>query len=434
MAGTNTTIFANAMKTVYLGPIRDQIYSNKILFAGKRTRNGDESTNMPHGSRDFQGIVSSTEGINYMGNGFSLPLHTSRNSGVGARAESGFIPNAGAQGYHTMSDNILSFYGRVEFTGRAMKLSSSSKGAYVKVAASEMKGAADDLKRAINIDGYTTRDANGTSPRATISSTTASATQPVNTTLYLAVGDVVDVVSPGGSPTYRNASALTVVSVDTANKTVTLSASVSATANDLVILSSAGSTSTATNNTWGQSINGLGNIISDSGALHGLNPATAGQGFWKSYVHDASTGTISETMLRRCLDEIGIASGKDDSVIGIWTRGIRNAYANTLMSLKQFTDDKATTLRGGFKALLFDDRPFVVDDFCPSGTVFLANFEDMAWAEACPIEWADDDGNVLSRVPNKDSYEAYLRTFINLYTTRRNAHAKIINVADPMAR
>ncbi len=422
------------MKTVYLGPIRDQLYSNKILFAGKRTRDGDSPTNMAHGSREFKGIRASAEGIDWMGTGFSLPFRVSGNNGTGARAEGGFLPAAGSQGYLKMSDNLRNFYGRVEFTGQVMNFSQSSKGAYIRTAVSEMKGVTDDLKRRINIDAYTARDANGTSPVATITATTNSATQPVSTTLYFRIGDTYDICDATGAPTYRNAVARTVVAINPSAKTVTFDATVSTTNADIIVDCSSDSAAALRNNSWGQSMNGLANIVSDTGALHGLNPATAGQGFWKSYVHDNSSAAISDTVLRRGLDEIGMASGMDDQVVGIWNRGIRNAYVNSLVALKSFTDDKATTLRGGFKAILFDDRPFVVDDFCPTKKVYLLNTEDLAWAEASELDWLDRDGSVLSRVPNKDAYEATLYTYINLYTTRRSSHAVITNVADAMDR
>ena len=85
MADTST--FSAAMKTRFLGPIRDQLHSNKILLFGLRSRDGSDDQGMPHASRDFRGIVAEAEGIDFVGNEFRSPLHTTRNQGTGPRGQ-----------------------------------------------------------------------------------------------------------------------------------------------------------------------------------------------------------------------------------------------------------------------------------------------------------------------------------------------------------
>lgn len=423
--------FDGALKTKFIGPIRDQIYSNKILLEGLRTRDASKKTNLPAGSREFRGIAATAEGIDYIGKTFVMPLHTQRNAGVGHRAEGALIPGAGAQSYATISDALKSIYGVFRVTGQLVKAAEKSEGAFERATASEMKRLADDVKRRVSIDGYTARDANGTSPAATINpGAAASATQTFSTTRYLSVGDYVDIYDPTGATRRTSSGALMVTAFDPTTRVVTLSAAVTTTTNDIVVFAAPNSTAAVANNDLTQTTNGLGNIVADTGVLHGINPATAGNGYWKSYVKDAASAAISDTLLRDVKDSIGYVSGMDDGTIGIWTRGIRNAYVNTLTSLKQFTDASATTLRGGFKAVLFDDQPMVVDDHCQNGTVYFIDTDAMFWAEMSDFEWADMDGKVLKWDAGYDAYIGYMFKYYNLGTWARNRHGKLINVAD----
>lgn len=425
--------FNSALKTVYKGPIRDQVYSNHILLDGCRTRNATEKLDAPQGSRDFKGIKPLSEGIEFAGQGWVMPLHYGGNAGVGFRGENALLPGAGKQSYTQITGTLRYLYLRTYWTGQVIRLSDKNTGAFVRAVNEEIKRGTDDAKRALTIDAWTARDANGTSPLATVTTGVNNATQAVSGTQWFRVGDYVEVIDPTGV-TYRNATvSLQVTAVNPSAQTITLSAAVTSTTGDYIVRAAPNSTNTARNNDLTQSTNGLLNIISDTGVLHGLNPATPGMDFWKSYVK-AVGGAVSDTVLRDAVDNVGLNSGIDGGLIGLWTRGIRNAYAATLTSLKRFNDAESVTLRGGFKALMFDENPMVVDDFCPMGNVVFINPEDLFWAEASDFEWMDQDGSVLNRVPDRDAYEASMFKYYDLGTTRRNAHARLTGVTDPITR
>src|SRR5215207_208174 len=87
----DTASFSGAMKTRFLGPIRDGLAKGKVLLFG-----GDDSN--PEG---FQGILRSAEGINFVGNDFRIPLKATRNQAVGFRSEGEtlMMPGAGTYTY-----------------------------------------------------------------------------------------------------------------------------------------------------------------------------------------------------------------------------------------------------------------------------------------------------------------------------------------------
>lgn len=413
------------MKTKFIGPIRDNLSSNKVLLFGQRTRDAEKNQPYPESSREWKGIQNSAEGIDFVGQEFRIPLRSSRNHGVGSRAENVPLPSAGAQGYLYITEPLRYHYGLFNVTGQLIKASESNEGAFKKAVTSEMESLVDDLKRAVNIQGY--GDQRGV--LATVASGAASATQTLDTTIYFAGGEIVDIYDSTGV-TYRGSAARTVQSISRTNKTITLDASVTTTTNDIIVRASSNSTSGTPNNDLNQAINGLEKIVDSTGALHGLNPATAGQGFWSSTEIAAASAVVGDTLLRQLTDGIGFESGSDDEVVLITTRGIRSRYANTLTSLKRFNDAQAVTLRGGFTAILFDNKPMVIDDHCKLGNVYALNTDALFWSQMSDWEWMEEDGNVLKQVAGYDKYEAVLFKYFNLGTTARNRHGKITGAQD----
>lgn len=417
--------FSAAMKTKFIGPIRDQLHSNKVLLFGLRTRDGEDKQDSPHASRDFRGIVADATGIDFVGNEFRMPLRTSRNQGTGPRGESSTLPAPGNQGYKYISESLKYFYGLFNITGPLLKASDSNEGAFRKALQAEMEGLTDDLKRHVNIQAF----GGGNGVLASVTSGANSATQAVDTTIYFQGGEYVDIYD-STLTTYRGSASVYVTAVDRSGLQVTLSSSVNTTTGDVIIRASADSTSSVPNNDKGQAINGLQKIVDSSGALHGLNPATAGEGFWKSSEIAAGGAVIGDSLLRQLKDSIGFESGSDTDTVIITTRGIRNRYANTLTALKRFNDAQAVTLRGGFNALMFDDTPMVYDDHCPLGHVFALNTDAMFWSQMSDWEWMEEDGNVLKWESRLDRYVGVLFKYCNLGTWARNRHGKITGGAD----
>ena len=417
--------FSAAMKTKFIGPIRDQLNSNKILLFGLRTRDGNDNLPDAHAGKDFKGIVADSTGIDFVGNDFRMPLRTGRNQGTGPRGEAATLPAPGKQAYQYITDGLKYFYGLFNITGPLLKASDSNEGAFRKALQAEMEGLTDDLKRHVNIQAY----GSGNGVLATITTGTTSATQPVDTTIYFQGGEFVDIYD-STLTTYRGSASLSVSSINRSGLTITLSSSIATTTGDVLIRASSDSTSGTPNNDKGQAINGLGNIVSATGALHGLNPATAGQNFWASQSIAASSAVVGDSLLRQLKDGIGFETGDDTDTILITTRGIRNRYANTLTALKRFNDAQSVTLHGGFNALMFDETPMVIDDHCPLGTVFALNTKALFWSQMSDWEWMEEDGNVLKWESRLDRYVGVIFKYCNLGTWARNRHGKITGAAD----
>ena len=155
---------------------------------------------------------------------------------------------------------------------------------------------------------------------------------------------------------------------------------------------------------------------------------------------DGGGNPFSEDQGQQVVDRVG-ASGQAEVELIVTTRGIRRRYVNTLKSQKRFTDDDSVTLRGGFKAILFNEMPMVFDDDCPKGAMWFLNSDAMMWIYLDAGQdgkggwnWVDDDGAILARaVDRTDNFDAYLAADHDFATVGRNRLGRIVNLQDDSA-
>ena len=71
------------LKDYYLGPVREQLNQKAILLWGPS--DGDEKSPSSTGDRvSWRGLSKESEGVEFAGRQWVIPVHVSRNEGVGA--------------------------------------------------------------------------------------------------------------------------------------------------------------------------------------------------------------------------------------------------------------------------------------------------------------------------------------------------------------
>lgn len=414
----DTATFSAAMKTKFIGPIRDGLHQGKVLLFGDPNANPE----------DFKGILPSAENIDFVGNEFRIPLKAQRNQAVGFRSENEQLPAPGASKYTYLTEPMRYQYGLFNITGQLMKASESNEGAFKSAFKQEMEDTI--LTTKIDLNRAAWGDGSGKFADVRTTNASASATVDVSSTINFRGGEILDVVQANGTVA---GAALTVTAVDRVNRQITVSPNAPAVTagTHFFVRASSDSTTGTPNNSQNKEIQGIASIVSASGTLHGVNPAT--YPFWKSYEKNVG-GAISDSVLRDAKDGVGFESGVDlDSGVDyalISDRGIRRRYADTLLSVKRFNDAQSVKLHGGFTALMFDENPWFVDDQSPIGQVVGLSLKDMFWAQLSDWEWMEEDGRVLKWESRKDRYVAVLFKYSQLGTTRRNAHFKLTGVTD----
>lgn len=365
-----------------------------------------------------------------------LSLHTGRNSGVGARAESGTLPTAGSQAYTRARIPVKFNYGRIQVTGPIIEGMKSNTGSFTRAIDSESQGIITDLKRDVNRQCYT--PSNGVIATAVSVTTGASGTITFATEAEcrrLDVGGVYDIYDGDFATDDTD---VTVTAIDIATKTVTFDALAAAVnAGDWItrvdVVPSAIS-SKATEDAQYE-IHGLEDIVTDGTEtsvatdalahpwLHGISGSATT--IWQSYVKNASAAP-TDSLFEEVLDEVNLAGGADPNLI-VTSHKAARAYAATLKSQKRFSN--TVDLAGGFKAITVQtgrgEVPLWAERDCLDDVAFVLDTSRLThWVMS---DWAfmDRDGSVLNRVANTDAYEATLYKYHELGTDKRNAHGVI---------
>jgi hypothetical protein len=415
----DTATFSAAMKTKFIGPIRDHLPKGKVLLFGDADANPTQ----------FKGILPRAENIDFVGNEFRIPLKAQRNNAVGFRSENETLPAPGASSYTYLQEPMRFAYAVFNITGQLLRAAESNEGAFRPAFKAEI----EDTTLASKLDVNRAAHGDGSGKLTEVRTTTAAeATEiPVNSTILFRGGEIIDFVNAAGVVV---SAAHTVTAVNRTERKITINPKLAGgvtAGTHFPVRASVDSTIAVPNNSFNKEIQGLESIVSATGTLHGLNPAT--YSWWKSFV-DSTGGAISDDVLRKGKDEVGFEQGiETDNGLDfalVTTRGLRRRYANTLTSVKRFNDAESVKLHGGYTALMFDENPIFVDDQCPLGTVYGLALNRLFWAQMSDWDWMDEDGKVLKWESRKDRYIAVLYKYCQLGTTHRGAHFKLTGLMD----
>lgn len=430
----NMSNFDAVLKEVYVGPIREQLSQEKILLE-KVQRN----------SKDMEGKY----GV--------IPLHTARNTGVGARADTGTLPTAGQQGYAVSKWKMKYNYGRFKVTGPTIKASKSDKGAFAKAIDANIKGLTLDIKKNVNRQLFS--DSTGAvavlnSDTVTTPLTVQGLYWPANKYLpdnqpiqCLTVADYTTLrpLDSGTAALVNGTATATSVPFDTGVFT-------SAVTDDLLGLFGSMYDASGTNDdSSSRELNGLRLLVDDGNAPEDADwwnqdgtPAgdyTVGlvdinsYATWKAVVKESNTprtsgGTaptrraLTELLMDETVDAIADNGGNVDLIIT--TRDIRRQYVDLLRADKRFVN--TTKLSGGYTAIDFNGIPIVTDSDCTRDDMYFLTMSSLVLFEESGWDWMDEDGAILSRVSGEDAYEAILYWYSQLGCYARNQNGRLSDI------
>ena len=118
----------------------------------------------------------------------------------------------------------------------------------------------------------------------------------------------------------------------------------------------------------GKDWNGLGNLVEASGTVGGINRATSGNEFWRSYEENTATA-LTLAQMATAYNTVSVGNDHPDMILT--TQTLFEKYEALLQPQLRYTDTK--TADAGFQNLLFKAAPIVYDVHCPAGTMFFLN-------------------------------------------------------------
>lgn len=354
-----------------------------------------------------------------------LSLHTTRNSGVGARGESGTLPTAGNQGYVEERVPVKQVYGQIKVSGPVIAASKSDKGSFARALDAETTGVMADLKRDVNRQLFGTSNGVVATCGTTSSSTTVVLASTTTATQLRQIADlgVID-IGTVASPT-TIASARTITSIDTANKTLVISgAAVTTSSSHFIFKTGSGGS--------GVEVSGIQSIVAATGTLYNVDPTTTPG--WASTVSDnsGSNRTVSDTLFEKMINDIEIASGEEPDLI-VTTAGVNRAYAGTLKTMRRYSN--TIELKGGFKVPTVQTGTVEIglmwDRDCKENTAYVLNTKHMQEYQQSDWTFMDKDGSVLQRaLDGTDAYQATLFKYFDVMTDKRNTHGVIKDITE----
>ena len=379
----------NALKTLYLGVVADQLNTavNPLLARFQQTTSdvwGKEIRKLaPFGI----------------------------NGGIGAGTEDGELPDAASNNYAQFVLTLKNLYGTIEISDKAIRASENSSGAFVNLLEAEMEGLIKASK--FNFGRMLFGDGSGTLCKISAVSGNEFTVDAVNN---LIEGMVVDVIGNSGKTPV--VTARRIVDVDRANKKVTLSgASIGVgTVNAGDFLTVQGS--------YGKELTGLGAIFGESETLYGLTRAS--NKWLTPYKKTAST--LSDITIQTAMDTLDEVAGSVADFI-VCSGGVKRAYQDYLITNRSNID--VMNLQGGYKAISYNGIPVISDRFCPAGTMYVLNTADFHLHQLCDWRWLEgDDGRIIKQVANKPVYTATLVKYADLICDRPIGQAVISGITE----
>tara|TARA_R110002126_G_scaffold79364_3_gene196999 strand:+ start:4415 stop:5812 length:1398 start_codon:yes stop_codon:yes gene_type:complete len=421
--------------------------------------------------------------VDWSGKKVIIPVHVSRNTGTGFRQERTTIPAAGGQGHVDLTVTAKYLYGRFSLTGPAIASAKTTANSFATYVQTEMDGLVTDVKIRANQTMWTGAGcvgfvhdridlAAGVAPAAAIAFTgnkeVGLALQNLDSAPGVTSRCSINIVRLDD---YSNANALGVMMADFSTLTPGVLEIEPVAAGTLTMSTIAGEYA-AMIQVLGTGKRGGGGgartytpdaVIPAGLLLPAAENAVASEahgvyanlGLQNHFGNDRNTG--SNAPLRSTVQAINAAAGATNDALDFGRmQGIldeiqilggdnpdclyvhpifRQEYAGllsfTAAAVTTFSKDaqgSAGTAEAGYSAYAFAGIPVKVSRHCGKGIVVYLRTNTWSIAELQSFGMADLDGNVLSRLSDRDEWEGFVRWYYDLVCKEPNRNAILCGI------
>ena len=381
----------NALKTVYLGVVANQLNINANPLLGK--------------------IKQSTKDV--WGKEVRKLAPFGINGGIGAGAETDALPQAAGNNYVQFVSDLKNLYGKIELSDKAIRASQNSVGAFVNLLNDEMEG----LIKASSFNFGRMLYGDGSGLLATIASIDSSTKTIItlDSVRNLIEGMVIDVYNGETKVT----SGLRIKYVDRVNKKIHVTSYTETLAKNYTLY---------VQNSKGYEISGLGKIFSTSDTLYGVSREDYP---WIVTNTQTKAGQIRDSMIQTAIDYLEEVTGSTINYISCSSK-VRRMYQEYLGAYRRNID--IMELQGGYKAITYNGIPLVADRFVEDDAMYLLNTDDFTLHQLCDWKWLEgEDGKILKQNAGYPTYSATLVKYAELVCDRPNGQAKITGITSVTA-
>lgn len=419
----NLTTAESILKEFYVAPIQEQLNQEVLAFQ-----------------------LFESESVEWQGRVAVVPLHISRNTGVGFRAEGQPLPTASAQGYARLEVPATFGYGHFQFTGQAMDFSDTDRGAFEPVVTAEMKRLVEDVRILLDkacyyggpVIGFAWQKQNGA---------TWQYSGRVDNTLDTSFGVEVGVGQTIGLYSLRTYLQIGVdTQVNSINDTTMV---LNGAINGAVGALDVGGNAIVAGDVFAVVHNSSNRAVE----FHGMN-SNLGQKTWynidRSLAANAQTRSnflladfnqaapvyqdLSLDAMQILLDKIMLKSNSQPDRM-ILSPVHRQSYTTLLQgtlgaNVRVIMDGEGAKKKtdAGLLNLGYSDIPFMTSQNCPKGSIYMINKKYWGTFQRRPGDFSQIDGRVLRMIPGFDVAEGYWKYYANLVCKRPNASGVLTGV------
>lgn len=379
----------NALKTLYLGVVSDQLNTNiNPLLAKFKQSTADVW------GKEVRKLAP-----------FGL------NGGIGAGTETGDLPMAASNNYAQLVLTLKNLYGTIEISDKAIRASANNAGAFVNLLNSEMEGLLKASK--FNFGRMLFGDGSGT--LSTVQAQTGNVITLASVQNVME-GMVVDFIRG----TNAIVSGRRIIAVDRAANKITIDGAVlsgsTLTSGDIVTVQGS----------FNNELTGLASLFGNSEYLYGLKRS---DNLWLTpSKFNSANGEIDEVLIQKAIDTLDEVAGSQADFI-VTSSGVKRAYQAYLATNRANID--ILNLAGGYKAISYNGIPVVSDRFAPKGTMYILNTNEFTLHQLCDWRWLEgDNGRIIKQQANKPIYNATLVKYADLLCDKPIGQAKISNITE----
>jgi hypothetical protein len=364
----------------------------------------------------------------------SVPLYTGRTGGVSARAIGQKLAPADHQKVGKAYYNYKNLYLQIEVQGPVVKRMKTNRQAAVREVDLEVNRGIDSFK--FDLQRQLHRDGTGRITLAAIPGGAASATillgaanYPVIERGWLYEGQLLDcgtlanpqldfgahrVVSVTDSPT----APAVVVEATGGNPAQTAGSHLFLHGN-----ATAGSVS--------NEVSGLQTLADDADVIGGINPATAGYGYWKAVVEGNSSvnRAVSLSLLNTLERKIKQKGGQVDAIM--CSLGVEQKFYELLQPQIRYAGD-ASLKAGDTEAPKFNNKELGGDAHCLPNRVYMLKKKAIQMYSAGKLEWQNQTtgGDILAWRQDYDAFVGRAAKYGQVGTNRRNTLGVLEDISE----
>lgn len=409
MADTNLTSVAGLLKRQYDDYVETQ-------------------QNLKHHTIDE--FAKSLAKYNPGGSGFYGAIDDYGNESVGAINEEEQFRTIDSEHYQQWSVVPKIMVAPIQFSGLVAKAADSDVEAFAASVVDALDKARERLLKDENRQFFGLGTGVLASPNAAIASNLTSFT--VDSAQYLRANMVIDIfTSAGGATVSASTSSLRISDVDKVNNVIYLNSSVQFSLATTNVIGKENIFDSMPSD--GKEMMGLRGIVDDSTDLttfQGINATTVGNLIWRGRRINASSANLTSDLLQRLIDDVRVLGGEEPDTI-LAHPAQRRKYLDIVVPQKRYMDGK---MDAGFSKLSFNGLELMLDEDCQIATVYAIKKDKIRKFELAPMEMGTHDGSdVFLRLANYDVFQAYWKHYVNMGTSKRTAHGKIVSLATPTA-